>query len=289
MRDPRAHKGSVGRVLIAGGSAGLTGAVALAARAATRAGAGTVRCAVPRGLHDVLASKLTEEMTLPCPESPSHAFSLEAIGTIVAALASTDVVLVGSGLSREPQAAEVARRLVSSRTRPMVLDADGLNAFQFESELATQGEGPLVVTPHLGEMSRLTGLSATELEARRIDYAREWAERWNAVVVLKGAPTVTADRDGRATVNSTGNPGLATAGTGDVLAGVIAALLAQGLEPYDAARLAVFVHGAAGDAAAATLGVLGMSASDVVEELPRALVALEQVRDRAPLRRPPGR
>lgn len=282
VRDPRAHKGSVGRVVLVGGSAGLTGALTLAARAATRAGAGYVQCCVPRGLHDVLAVKLTEEMTIPCAETPGRGFSLEAMGTVVAAVERADAVVLGSGLSRDNQAAELARRLVTSRTRPMVLDADGLNAFEGRAEFGAHRGRPLVLTPHLGEMSRLTGETAPALEARRIEAAREWAGRWNAVVVLKGAPTVTASPEGHATVNPTGNPGMATAGTGDVLAGMIGALLGQGLTPYDAARLAVYAHGMAGDRAAAASGVLGMIAGDLIEALPAALLALTLIRDEAP-------
>lgn len=283
-RDPRAHKGSTGRVVLVGGSAGLTGAIALAARAATRAGAGYVRCCVPASLHDVLAVKLTEEMPVPCAQTPARALSLEAMGTVVAAVEHADAVVLGSGLSREQPAAELARRLVTSRTRPMVLDADGLNAFEGRPELAGDPARPLVLTPHLGEMSRLTGRAAPEIEAARIDVAIEWASRWNAVVVLKGAPTVIASPGGAATVNPTGNPGLASAGTGDVLSGIIGALLAQRLAPYDAARLGAFVHGAAGDRAAVRRGVLGMSAGDLLETLPETLSALSGVRDRGPRR-----
>lgn len=281
VRDPRAHKGSAGRVVVVGGSAGLTGAVVLAARAATRSGAGYVQCCVPRSLHDVLAVKLTEEMVIPCAESPARAFSLEAMGAAVAAAERSDAVVLGSGLSRDPQAAELARRLVTSRTRPMVLDADGLNAFEGKPEFGAHAGRPLVLTPHLGEMSRLSGEAPQALESRRIEAASECAARWNAVLVLKGAPTVTAAPDGTATLNPTGNPGMATAGTGDVLAGMIGAFLAQGLAPYDAARLAVFVHGAAGDRAALERGVLSLAASDLIEALPATLLALAHARDEA--------
>jgi NAD(P)H-hydrate epimerase len=135
-----------------------------------------------------------------------------------------------------------------------------------------------VLTPHLGEMQRLSGIPAAEIEARRIDLAREWATRWGASLVLKGAPTVTASPQGAATVNPTGNPGLATAGTGDVLTGTIAAFLAQGLAPYDAARLGVYVHGMAGDIAASEKGQAGLVASDVIEQLPRAILTLARLR-----------
>ena len=277
-RDPRAHKGSVGRVLVAGGSVGLTGAVALAGRAASRSGAGYVQVAVPRSLHDVLAIKLTEEMALPLPETPERTLATAALEPLLELAARAGVLALGSGLSRHAEAAELARRVVAEHAGPLVLDADGLNAFAGRAESLARGHAERVLTPHLGEMERLTGEDAAELEARRIDASREWAGRWRAVVVLKGAPTVTAAPDGRATVNPTGNPGMATAGTGDVLTGVIAGLIAQGLNAYDAARLGVYAHGLAGDLAANEKGQAGMVAGDVTEFLPAALLSLVRLR-----------
>lgn len=282
VRDPRAHKSSTGRVVIVGGSAGLTGAVVLAARAASRAGAGTVRVCVPKSLADVVAARLVEEMPVACAETPARAFSLQAVGAVAAAGERADAVILGNGLSRERQAAELARRLVGSRTRPLVLDADGLNAFEGAAGLGGDPARPLVLTPHLGEMSRLTGEEPAALEARRIEAAREWADRWKAVVVLKGAPTVVAAPGLPASVNPTGNPGLASAGTGDALAGILGALLAQRLAPYDAARLAVYVHGLAADRLAQRRGALGMTAGDVIEALPETLLELSAARDTAP-------
>ncbi len=292
QRDPRAHKGSVGRVLIAGGSPGLTGAVTLAARAATRAGAGYVQCAVPAGLHDVLEVKLTEEMTLPMPQGPDRTLAAAAAEPILERAAQADVLVVGSGLSRDPAAAALARRLVADSPCPLVLDADGLNAFQWRTEplnatraawspTAPQGRARVtrVLTPHLGEMSRLTGVPPADLEARRLDACREWAMKWGCVLVLKGAPTVVAGPDGRASVNPTGNPGMATAGMGDVLTGIVAALLAQGLAPYDAARAAVFAHGMSADECTRAIGPVGFSAGDVAAALPRVLAALLRARD----------
>ncbi len=277
-RDPRAHKSSVGRVLVAGGSMGLTGAVALAARGALRGGAGYVQAAIPRSLNDVLEVKLTEEMTLASPETPERTLALAALEPLLARAGEADVVALGSGLSRHRESADLARRVVAECDRPLVIDADGLNAFEGHTEALARAQAPLVLTPHLGEMRRLTGIDTTTLEANRIDATREWARRWQAVVVLKGAPTVIAAPDGRTTVNPTGNPGMATAGMGDVLTGAIAALIAQGLAPYDAARLAVYAHGMAGDMVAAELGQHGMAAGDVAEALPRALLSLAHLR-----------
>jgi len=285
-RDPRAHKGSVGRVLVAGGSVGLTGAVALAAHAALRSGAGYVQTAVPKSLNDILEIKLTEEMTLPMPETPERTLAVAALEPLLARAAGADVVAIGSGLSRHREAAEVARRVVAESPRPVVLDADGLNAFEGHADALARAPSPRVLTPHLGEMERLTGLPAAEIEAGRIDLAREWAQRWRSVIVLKGAPTVTASPDGRATVNPTGNPGMATAGTGDVLTGTIAALIAQGVAPFDAARLGVYVHGMAGDMAAGEKGQAGLVAGDLAERLPLALLSLARLRAGTPLPQP---
>jgi NAD(P)H-hydrate epimerase len=285
LREPRAHKGSVGRVLAMGGSVGMTGAIALAARAASRAGAGYVFAAVPESLNDILEVKLTEEITLPMPETPERSLSGRSLEALVERSRSVDAVVLGPGLSRVAESEALARQLVAAVARPIVLDADALNAFAGRAELLAPFGGSLVLTPHLGEMSRISGIPAAELEARRIDVAREQAEQLNAIVVLKGAPTVTAAPDGRATVNPTGNPGLATLGSGDVLSGVIGALLAQGLEPYDAARLGVWVHGDAGDRAAADRGQHGMIAGDLLETVPLAIRALVVVREEATPRR----
>jgi len=279
QRDPRAHKGSVGRVLIAGGAPGLTGAVTLAARAATRSGAGYVQCAVPAGLHDILEVKLTEEMTLPMPQGPERTLAPAAAGPILERAAGVDALVVGSGLSRVAGAAELARALLAASPCPVLLDADGLNAFAGRADLLAAAAPARVLTPHLGEMSRLTGLPAAGLEARRMDACREWAVRWGCVLVLKGAPTVTAGPDGRATVNPTGNPGMATAGMGDVLSGIVAALLAQGLAPYDAARAAVYAHGLGADHCAREIGPVGFGAGDVAEALPRVFAMLLRRRD----------
>lgn len=277
-RDPRAHKGSAGDVLVVGGSVGLTGAVALAATAALRAGAGYVRAAVPRSVNDILEVKLTEPITLPMPETAERTLAHAALEPLLAHAGTADVVAIGPGLSRHRETGELARRIVAECERPMVIDADALVAFEGHGDALSAGGAVRVLTPHVGEMRRLTGIDTATIEARRIDLAREWAQRWRAVVVLKGAPTVTASPEGLANVNPSGNPGMATLGMGDVLTGTIAALIAQGLSPYDAARLGAYVHGTAGDLAAGERGQLGLVAGDVAGALPVALLGLMQLR-----------
>jgi NAD(P)H-hydrate epimerase len=187
-----------------------------------------------------------------------------------------DVVALGPGLSRTAESGEVAHKVVAESPVPVVLDADGLFAFAGKAErlFAARRRSALVLTPHLGELGRLTGLAPQALEDGRLELARRFAEEWGAVLVMKGAPTVVASPTGEATVNPTGNPGMATAGMGDVLTGVIAAFIAQGLSPYDAARAGVFVHGLAADLAHARVGTLGLVAGDVIAALPQALQRL---------------
>jgi len=278
VREARAHKGSVGSALVIGGAPGMTGAVVLAARAAARSGAGYVRAAVPMSLQDLVASQLLGPMVFGFGEDEARSLTTSALPALIEESARADAVALGGGLGRRPHAAALARELATRLAKPLVLDADALWALSpAEDRLVPAlrlAPAPRVLTPHLGEMARLTGKDAADLEARRIDAARGWAQRWGAVVVMKGAPTVVAAPDGRVSVNPTGTPALATAGTGDVLAGVLVALLAQGLAPFDAARLAAFVHGRAGERAGDERGVPGAIASDLIERLPRAFADL---------------
>ncbi len=285
QRAADAHKSACGRVLVIGGSVGLTGAVVLASTAALRAGAGLVTAGVPTSLNDGLEAAMIEPMTWPLPESPERALSEAAAPMVLARAGQAQVVALGPGLSRSPEAAALARHVVAAAHAPIVLDADGLNAFAGHGDaLAQRVAGmALVVTPHVGEMVRLTGLDAATIERDRLTLPAQMAKRWNAVVVLKGAPTVTASPDGRTTVNATGNPGLATAGTGDVLTGVLAGFVAQGLAPYDAARAAVHVHGLAADIAHARVGTLALVAGDVTAALPQALCRLQPAGSRSDL------
>jgi ADP-dependent NAD(P)H-hydrate dehydratase / NAD(P)H-hydrate epimerase len=282
VRDPRAHKGVTGRAFLVGGAPGMTGAMVLAAQAATRAGAGYVRVAAPASLQAILAAHLVEPMVLACGEDEHRTLTTSALPLILSEAERADAVAVGPGLSRNPHAASLARELATHLARPLVIDADALTALSPAEDVLVPAlrlaPAPRILTPHLGEMSRLTGQSHQELESRRIDATKGWAQRWGAVVVLKGAPTVVAAPDGRVSVNPTGSPALATAGTGDVLTGTIVALLAQGLAPFDAARLAVFAHGMAGEMAGTEVGDVGATATDVVARIPRALARIRATR-----------
>ncbi len=282
-RAPAAHKGDAGRVLVVGGSAGLTGAVVLASMSALRAGAGLVTAAVPESLNDAIESAMIEAMTWPLPEAPERSLAAGAAPMIIARAREVDVVALGPGLSRAPESAELALRVVAESEVPVVLDADALHAFAGKAErlFAARRRSALVLTPHLGELARLTDIAPAALDLARLDLARRFAREWGAVLVMKGAPTVVAAPTGEAMVNPTGNSGMATAGMGDVLTGVIAALIAQGLSPYDAACAAVYVHGLAADLAHAHVGTLGLVAGDVAAALPRALHQLQQAGPRS--------
>jgi len=278
-RAPDAHKGDCGRVLVVGGSPGLTGAVALAATAALRAGAGLVTAAVPSGLQDLLAVKLTEVMTRGLAETIDRTFSVDAASQVLGGAAEISALALGPGLSRATEAAEAARLIALELGAPVVLDADGLNAFEGNIDRLAGAKGPRVLTPHFGEAARLLGVSTATLLAAPLDGAREIARRAGAVAVLKGAPTLVATPRGEVFVNTTGNAGLATGGTGDVLTGLIAGFLAQGASPVEAARVGVHVHGLAGDLGASRLTEWGLIAGDVVSLVPEALFVLSSGTD----------
>ncbi len=273
-RRPDAHKGDCGRVLVVAGSAGLTGAAAMAGLAALRAGAGLVTVATPKTANAILEVKLTEVMTAPMAETGDGAFALTAVASLLEMCGDSDVVAIGPGVSQANEAQRVARRLVREVEPPIVVDADGLNALVGRVEVVQERRSPAVLTPHPGELSRLTEQSVDEIQADRVQAALKAAEAFGAIVVLKGARTVVAAPDGTAHVNPTGNEGMASGGTGDVLTGLIAGLIAQGAEPYEAAMAGVYVHGLAGDLAAAS-STRAMVACDLMDQLAEAFAAVE--------------
>lgn len=270
-RRPDTQKGECGRVLVLGGSVGLSGAPVLCALGALRSGAGLVTLGVPESIYFITASQLPEAMPTPLPEAAGGWLSPAAVSTILALAARADVVALGPGLSRQPQAVRTVRMLVPKILRPLVLDADGLNALAGHAAILRHARGSVIVTPHPGEMARLIGRSVEAVQASRLRVARETAKAWHAVVVLKGHRTVIASPSGRTVVNPTGNPGMATGGMGDVLTGAIAALVGQGLNPFDAAVVGVYLHGLAGDLAAKALGPVGLLATDLAARLPLAI------------------
>ena len=267
------HKGDAGRVCVAAGSYGYLGAAALCAGAAVRGGAGLVTLFTAESAREPLAIKLTEVMVKGLPEAHAGCLAPEAQELLTQAANASDVLALGPGLGTHPATAEVIRQLLPEVNVPMVLDADALTALAGHTELLPKLTAPVVVTPHPGEMARLLDRPVHEVNARRVDVARQAALDWQVVVVLKGAPTVVALPDGRVYVNPTGNANLATGGSGDVLTGCIAALVAQGAEPEQAALAGVFLHGRAGEKAGE--GKVGLAAGEIAVNFPVARYELE--------------
>jgi NAD(P)H-hydrate epimerase len=281
-RKPDAHKGDAGAVLVVAGSPGKTGAAAMTAEAALRAGAGLVTVAAPRSVEAVLAARaLPEVMTEPLAETPDGALGESVLGALREMMEARDVVAIGPGLGRADETRDLVANLVRERTRPTVIDADGLNCLApWPEDLRATGELPIVVTPHPAEMARLLGCATQEVVADRVAAASRFAAASGAITVLKGARTVVAsppEAGGEVFVNPTGNSGMATGGSGDVLTGVVAALLAQRPNggTLDAVVAAVFLHGLAGDIAARTTGTRALVATDIAAHLGAAFVEAE--------------
>lgn len=277
-RPADGHKGTFGHLLILAGSPGMTGAAALAAEAALRTGVGLVTVGIPQSLNDILEAKLTEAMTIPLPETADRSLSIEALGTILEKKDRFDAVVIGPGLGRHQSTGQLLDALLEQVSCPVVLDADGLNlAAELELLEKRSGEScPLIITPHPGEMARLLGCSIAEVQADRLAAARQAAEAFSCTAVLKGAGTVAAAAHGGFWVNTTGNVGMATGGTGDVLSGIIGGLLAAGVEPAAAAAAGVYVHGLAGDTAAQRRGRTSLIAGDLIEALAEVWQAIER-------------
>ncbi len=270
-RPLSAHKGTFGHAGIIAGSVGKTGAAALAANAALRTGAGLVTVATPTSVNDILESKLLEAMTVPMPETKARTLARSGLDRLLSFAQARDAVALGPGLTTHPETVEVLQMLIPKLERPSVLDADALNALAGRTSVLADCKVPPILTPHPGEMARLEeDASPRSINADRIGTAARFAQRRRVLLILKGARTVVAHPDGRLAICPTGNPGMATAGSGDVLTGMIVGLLAQQLEPWTAACLGTYFHGLAGDLAAADRGPIGMTAGDIIEHIPYA-------------------
>jgi hydroxyethylthiazole kinase-like uncharacterized protein yjeF len=275
VRKPDGHKGDFGWVLCVAGSTGMTGAAVLAAESALRSGCGLVRVACPQSIQPTIAGMLAEAVTHPLPDvRKKGALALRALGEIISLLPEYDSVILGPGIGRYYETSELMRRLVSRIELPTVIDADGLNAFENHSDILADHKGPLVITPHAGEFKRLTGIEVPSDIQARICVARDMARLLKLTLVLKGSPTIVAGANGECFLNPTGNSGMATAGSGDVLTGIIGSFLAQGMSVLDAAVCGAFIHGLAGDLAAADLTPRGMIAGDMVRKLPQVFSLL---------------
>ncbi len=275
-RPPDGHKGVFGHVLILAGSRGFIGAAKLAAFGAGRSGVGLVTIGTPRPLGDVLGASLTEAMTLMLPATEDETLAHAAIDTALGFVADKEAAVLGPGISRHPETREFVLEFIRRCPVPFVVDADGLNCLSTQLDALTEKQAPCIVTPHPGEMARLQGTSTADVQADRENSARKFARDFDCTVVLKGRDTIVCSEEDLCCMNPTGNSGLAKGGTGDVLAGIVGGLLAQGMQCIDAAALGVYLHGLAGDLAAKANTERGMTAGDVVECLPQAWRLLEE-------------
>ena len=271
-RKPDAHKGDFGKVCIIGGCLGFSGAPALAGRSALRAGAGLVRVAVPKGILPIVASIEPSFTTIPLPEDSAGRISEKAVNTILNAVEENDVLAFGPGIGISGGIQSILETLLQQENLRLLIDADGLNNLAKIKNWPAGRKADLILTPHPGEMKRLwSGLLRDPLPADRTEQAAQFAKHTGTTTVLKGAGTVVAG-DNKIYINTTGNPGMATAGSGDVLTGVITALAGQCLSNFDAAVLGVYVHGLAGDLSAAKLGQVSLIATDIIDFLPEAFM-----------------
>lgn len=270
-----ANKNSVGKIFVLAGSTGLTGAALLSSQSALKSGSGLVVLGIPEKVFSIVARRTLEVMPQPLASTVQGTLAPEALPQIYKRMAWADVVVLGPGLSLNSETQRVIHDVVLNSSKPLVIDADGLNALIGNLPLLLKRKTKSVIlTPHIGEFSRLIHLPLEEIEADKLRIASGFAKKFNVILILKGAPTITAVPDGRIFINSTGNPGMATAGSGDVLSGIVAALLGQRMEPAMAAFSAVFVHGMAGDVAASEEGEMGMTASDIMRRVPHVLQQL---------------
>ena len=270
-RRLNSHKGDYGHVFILAGSAGLTGAAYLTSQASLLSGSGLVTLGIPKSLNSIMEVKLTEVMTKPLAETKDLTLSLRAFWQIRSTLAQFDALAIGPGLSEHPETKKLVHKLLSSLSKPLVLDADGINALVGNLKVLNKVKVELIITPHPGEMARLLNLKVAQIQKNRSKIAKDFAKKYKLVVVLKGHRSVVANRAGEIYINKTGNPGMASGGCGDVLTGIITSFLGQGISPFLAAKLAVYVHGLAADIAVKENGEISLIATDILDKLPQAL------------------
>ncbi|MEX1138600.1 MAG: NAD(P)H-hydrate dehydratase [Bacteroidota bacterium] len=270
------HKYSAGKVLILGGSRGYTGAPVLAATSALRAGAGAVVLGVPESIYSIVARKVTEVIVEPLPATPRGSLAVAGMKDILRRMDWADAVVLGPGLSQDDETNSLVEGLISRAAGNILVDADALTSLAGSGmHVFKKTKAVCILTPHTGEFARITGVAAEEIEMHRIQQARMAARKLDVVIVLKGGPTVTAAPDGSVFVNSSGNPGMATVGTGDVLSGIIASLWAQGADQVRASYGGVYLHGLSGDTAARKFGMRSLVAGDLNDFLPHAIVSIE--------------
>lgn len=273
-RKANSHKGTYGRVGVLAGSLGMTGAAYLTSTACLRSGSGLVYSIIPKSLNKILEIKTTEVITIPVEDDDKGHFCIEELEYILKSIEKVDVLALGPGLGIDSERIELVKQILLNYERTIVLDADGINCLVNSTEVFKQRRGKTIITPHPGELSRLLGISIEEIESDRVRYAQITSKKFGVITVLKGANTVISCEEGKVYINPTGNPGMATAGSGDVLTGIITSFIGQGIECLDAAVAGVYVHGLAGDLAKYDKGEYGLIATDILEYIPYAIKSL---------------
>ncbi len=285
-RHEDTNKGTYGHLLILAGSPGKSGAATLASEGALRVGTGLVTVGVPFSLNPIMEQKTTEVMTEPLPETDLKTFGKLSVQRALelASEKRISALALGPGMSTSDEAGEFLFQIIRRTDKPMVIDADGLTLISHEPEILKKAKAPIILTPHPGEMSRLTGLSISDIQGDRVKTALEFTRRYGVHLILKGARSVISTPEGEISINTTGNPGMASGGTGDVLTGVVGGLLAQRLEPAEACKLGTFVHGLSGDLVADEIGDAGLTAGDLADTLPEALSAIPEIEEEPVIR-----
>ena len=275
FRATYSHKGSFGKVLILAGSVGMTGAAYLASEAAMRSGTGIVVLGIPRSLNPVMEVKLTEVITLPLAETEEQSLGEDAEEIVLKSMRNYSVLGIGPGISRQAETQRLARKIIEKSNIPLVLDADAIYALSKDASILKKVKIPLVITPHPGEMAKLINKDIDYILDNQLDVTRKIAKEFGIIVVLKGARTIVANKEGEAYINIGDNSGMATGGSGDVLTGIICSLIAQGVDTFSAAIAGVYIHSLAGDLARGIKGERGMIASDILSQVPLAFLNLE--------------
>ncbi len=271
-RKPDSHKGNYGHILILAGSSRFSGAALLCCQAAMRSGAGLVTLGIPKSINIALIkNKPKEVMTLPLPETKKGTLSLKAFATISRFLKNVDVLIIGPGLGNHKSTYALIRKIIKKTNQPIIIDADAINALSKHLRILKDHKGEIILTPHQKEISRLLNIDINFVKKNRKVVAKKYAKYYNTLIVLKGHATIVTDGKKQLYINKTGNPGMATAGSGDVLSGIIGAFTAQGLDVFKAAKYATYIHGLAGDIAAKDKTQISLIASDIINRIPDAI------------------
>ena len=270
-RDPDSHKGSYGRVGIIAGSTGMVGSACLSSMAALRSGAGLVYNIVPKSLQNIFSIKLIEAIILPIEDDNTGHFTVNSTKDIEEILIDKDVLVLGPGIGVGEEREKFVKYILLKYNKTIVLDADGLNCIAKNPSILSKRKATTIITPHPGEMARLLNTSIKEIQQNRIEYSKTFSNKYNIITILKGHETIVTNGED-IYINTTGNPGMATAGSGDVLTGILASFIAQGMDPYEASKLGVYIHGLAGDLAKIDKGEYSMVARDIIENIPHAIM-----------------